>query len=294
MTVPIRWLAALLLISAAQTAPGDQTDRIRSEQREALVALYNATGGPTWVHQDGWLGPPGTECHWYGVLCGKEWKGPLAGNLSVQVLELPNNGLTGRVPPEIGGLKGLRRLILRGNPIKPPLPDSLLQRIDAGHLEIEPSSLIHDVEEVVFDFNNPSMLCSGYRARIAADGRVHLERRLCREDPKQSVNLRCELRDGKTFDFDMLGRFLIRTGFFSEPEDSTTLKGSDVGQLTVTAKRRSAASVTRAWSGSSSLSDWSLSVMLEGIVYRTRWSTPPTESACSVPVPVAPPSGVSP
>src|SRR5271166_4910985 len=164
MIIPTRWLAAVLLISAAQMAPADQTDRIRSEEREALVALYNATGGPTWVHRDGWLGPPGSECHWYGVLCGKEWKGPLVGSLSVQVLELPNNGLTGRLPPEMAALKGLRRLILRGNAINPPLPDDLLQRNDEGRLEIDPLSLIHDVEAVGFDFSNPSMLCSGYKA----------------------------------------------------------------------------------------------------------------------------------
>ncbi len=292
MTVPIRWLAAVLLIPTVQTAPADQTDRITSEEREALVALYNATGGATWLHRDGWLGPPGSECHWYGVLCGKEWEGPLAGNLSVQVLELPNNGLAGRVPPEIAALKGLRRLILRGDSIKPPLPDGLLQRTDDGQLEIDPLSLIHDVEEVAFDFSNPSLLCSGYKARITADGRVHLERRLCREDGKQTPKLECEVRNGKTFDFDMLGRFLVRSGFFSDARHSMTFTGSDMGQLTVTANRRSAASVSHTWTGPTSLSDWSLAVILDGIVARTDWSTPLTRTACSPPVPSV--SGVSP
>jgi hypothetical protein len=292
MTVPNRWLVAVLLISAAQTASAAQADRIRPEEREALVALYNATGGPTWVHRDGWLGPPGSECHWYGVLCGKEWKGPLAGSLSVQVLELPNNGLTGSVPSEMAALEGLRRLILRGNSINPPLPDGLLRRADEGRLEIDPLSLIHDVEEVDFDFNNPSMLCSSYKARVTADGHIHVERRLCREDGKRAPNLECEVQSGKTFDFDMLGRFLVRNGFFSEPQESRTLTGSDMGQLTVTAKRHSAASVTRTSSGPPALSDWSLSVTLEGVIQRTHWNTPPTKSACSMPA--VPASGISP
>ena len=41
-------------------------------EREALIALYNATDGDNWTCNDGWLGAPGTECSWYGVTCDTE------------------------------------------------------------------------------------------------------------------------------------------------------------------------------------------------------------------------------
>jgi hypothetical protein len=225
------------------------------------------------------------------VGCGRAVSGPTAGKRTIQDLDLPDNGLTGQVPP-LDALEGLKRLTLRGNNIKAPLPDGLLQRFDEGRLKIDPLSLIQDVDEVVFDFSNPSMLCSGYKARITSDGSVHLERRLCRQSDKQAPEPYCEQRDGRTYEFDMLGRFLIRSRFFSEPEDSVTFGGSDIGQLTLTAKRRPATPVSHTWTGPTSLRNWSLAVMLEGIVARTDWSTPPTRTACSPPVPAV--SGVSP
>jgi hypothetical protein len=175
----------------------------------------------------------------------------------------------------------LKRLTLGGNKIKPPLPDGLLQRFDEGSLKIDPLSLIHDVNEVAFDFSNPSMLCSGYKAKITSDGNVHMQRKLCREDGKKGSESYCEYRDGRTYDFDMLGRFLVRNGFFSGPEKSLAFGGSDMGQLTVTAKRRTTGPVTRTWIGPSSLRDWSLDLVLEGIIAKTEWSVPSTEKACS-------------
>jgi hypothetical protein len=291
MTMTTRWLATVTVMMMTQIAAPAQDDRIGSEEREALVALYNATGGAGWVNHEGWLGPPGSECHWYGVLCGLEWKGVRAGRRTVQVLELPNNGLAGSVPSDLSALTGLRRLVLRDNAVNGPVPERLLQRFDEGDLEIDPLSLIHNVDEIVFDLGNPSMFCSGYKVKITANGSVHLERRLCRNGNKPP-QVYCEHRDGKTYDFDMLGRFLIRSGFFSEAAGSSTFRGSDMGQVNLTAKRGSAAPVSRTWIGPTSIANWSLALMLEGIVARTDWSAPPTNGACSGPI--SPPSGVSP
>ena len=36
-------------------------------ERDALVALYDATGGSGWHHNGGWL--DGDPCSWYGVTC---------------------------------------------------------------------------------------------------------------------------------------------------------------------------------------------------------------------------------
>lgn len=72
---------------------------------EALVALYNATGGTNWNDKTGWLQTT-TPCTWYGVTCEAE---------RVTRLSLTSNNLSGALPPEIGNLTALRRLYLWDN-----------------------------------------------------------------------------------------------------------------------------------------------------------------------------------
>lgn len=72
----------------------------------ALVTLYNSTNGPAWVVKSGWLAT-NTPCTWVGVTC--------TGN-HVTMLLLPDNGLNGSLPPELGALIYLRVLDLAENP----------------------------------------------------------------------------------------------------------------------------------------------------------------------------------
>ena len=74
--------------------------------REALAALYEATGGPGWTNRRNWL----TEApvrQWYGVLA--------AGVGRVSGLLLDDNRLSGSLPPEVSRLEGLRQLVLSDN-----------------------------------------------------------------------------------------------------------------------------------------------------------------------------------
>ena len=74
--------------------------------RDALVALYNATGGTGWTNRANWLsGEPIGD--WYGVTT------DAAGR--VTSLNLRSNNLTGSLPTEIGNLTALRFLYLYGN-----------------------------------------------------------------------------------------------------------------------------------------------------------------------------------
>ena len=77
--------------------------------REALVALYNATDGENWNESDNWLSdaPLG------------EWKGVLTDDRRVVVLYLGDNGLTGEIPPELGSLSNLTALYLDTNAFCP-------------------------------------------------------------------------------------------------------------------------------------------------------------------------------
>ena len=84
--------------------------------RDVLVTLYDATGGPDWTKSDNWL----TEAEldeWYGVETDSSGR--------VTALQLRNNGLTGPIPPELGHLSALRDLILTNNDLRGPIPPEL-------------------------------------------------------------------------------------------------------------------------------------------------------------------------
>jgi|GEM_PF-3837564 len=101
------WLAAALAMGAVPPA-----------ERAALVALYEATNGPDWIHQDGWLGPPGTECDWHGVTCDKS-------QTHVTIIRLTSNQLRGPLPDEIGQLTFLETLDLQINELAGTLPRNM-------------------------------------------------------------------------------------------------------------------------------------------------------------------------
>ena len=96
--------------------------------REALVALYNATGGPRWTNRGGWLsGEPLDE--WYGVTTNDDGR--------VVRIDLGRNELNGQLPDVVGNLTELTSLVLWGNDLSGPTPNSLsqlahLQWLDVG------------------------------------------------------------------------------------------------------------------------------------------------------------------
>ena len=84
--------------------------------REALVALYEATDGPNWTNSENWL-TDSPLAEWHGVWVDREGR--------VTRLELGGNGLAGRLPPEIGGLAKLDALKLSDNRLTGPIPAEL-------------------------------------------------------------------------------------------------------------------------------------------------------------------------
>lgn len=88
---------------------------------DALMALYNATDGPNWTNNTGWVdGAAGTDCdvcNWYGVDCYT--------NGRVSELTLASNKLNGLIPSEIGDLTTLNILNLGGNQLSGTIPTEI-------------------------------------------------------------------------------------------------------------------------------------------------------------------------
>ena len=87
-----------------------------SPDRPALVALYNATGGANWRDRSNWLTATDIGT-WHGV------ETDAAGH--VTELSLPTNNLTGAIPPQLGDLSRLRRLLLYRNELSGTIPPEL-------------------------------------------------------------------------------------------------------------------------------------------------------------------------
>ena len=90
---------------------------VATGDRDALVALYDATNGPTWIDATNWNTTAPLD-HWHGVTTDD--------NGRVITLILTDNGLNGSIPPSIESLTSLRTLNLSGNAsLGGPIPESL-------------------------------------------------------------------------------------------------------------------------------------------------------------------------
>lgn len=147
-------IAILMFIICAGPAFG----AVPAAERNALLDLYNTTGGASWTNSSGWLGPAGTECSWYGVTCdagesaviqidlhSNNLSGPVPaaiGDLAgLQQLNLDNNQLAGAIPPEIGGLSQLRHLSLMGNTLSGAIPPEIGNLVNLSSLYLSGNNL---------------------------------------------------------------------------------------------------------------------------------------------------------
>ena len=85
--------------------------------REALVALYNATDGENWDESNSWLSDAPLGLGWKGVTTNNDGR--------VTKLILRYNGLSGEIPAELGNLSNLIELTLSGNDLSGEIPPEL-------------------------------------------------------------------------------------------------------------------------------------------------------------------------
>eukprot|EP00659_Diplonema_papillatum_P011950 gene11950-18437_t len=101
---------------------------------DALMALYDASGGENWYHSHGW-GTATDPCLWYGIKCND------AGE--VVTISLARNNLVGHMPENFtrGAFEATTVLCLERNQLYGPIPQSIghwssLAYLDLGYNQI--------------------------------------------------------------------------------------------------------------------------------------------------------------
>ena len=85
------------------------------DERDALVALYNATNGPDWTETYLWLNDEVSLGGWHGIDTGVNAR-------RVTEIRLYDNNLSGVIPPELGDLAMLGSLNLGANSLEGEIP----------------------------------------------------------------------------------------------------------------------------------------------------------------------------
>jgi len=98
----------MLLLLLFVVLPNAISAAIPATEREALIDLYRINKGEGWTNNQGWMGPEGTECSWYGVTC--DDKGS-----TVVGIKLPGNGLRCYLGSKFGQLQNLEEIDFSGN-----------------------------------------------------------------------------------------------------------------------------------------------------------------------------------
>ena len=103
-------------LRAVQSHDGTGLECGPPSERDILSAVYDATSGHEWTRSDNWLTDAPLR-DWYGVAADGEGR--------VTVLELGDNGLKGIIPPELGDLSRLERLVLHNNDLTGGIPPEI-------------------------------------------------------------------------------------------------------------------------------------------------------------------------
>lgn len=166
-------LSAMVREAAAQVAPSE---------RQALIDLYNATGGASWTTRTNWrnagdtdFNDPGTECTWFRVTCDAgqttvqgltPYYDNLVGTIPASLKKLTNlldlnlsrNHLAGAIPSELGNLSKLQNLNLWSNQLTGPIPSTLGNLTNLTSLALSSNQLTGSIPEELANLTNLAQL----------------------------------------------------------------------------------------------------------------------------------------
>ena len=119
-----------------QMATSSLTSEAANSDSVALVALYNATNGPSWRNKTNWLSNQPLD----------EWEGVSTENVGhVYELRLERNRLSGEIPAELGNLANLRYLVLNQNRLSGEIPSELGHLANLRYLELDQNRLSGEI-----------------------------------------------------------------------------------------------------------------------------------------------------
>ena len=148
-----------------------------SPDRAALVALYDATEGASWITRTNWLSdrPLG---EWFGVTTDSDgrvaalnlWENQLTGPIPAALanltnlshLDLEDNQLTGPIPVELGNLTNLSWLALWANQLTGPIPAELGDLTNLVYLGLGGNQLTGPIPAELGNLTNLSDLYLGF------------------------------------------------------------------------------------------------------------------------------------
>lgn len=153
MTIRKLLLPFVLLFSGLTTR-----GQVLQQDSLALVALYNATGGPNWTDDTNWLQPGKNVSTWFGI-----------GLLDNRVTDitLGENNLTGHIPQEIGTLFQLNFLDLASNHLSGTIPSSINNIDKLIYLFLSDNDYTGQIPAFLFQVPPPSE--GGYKRVVYLD-----------------------------------------------------------------------------------------------------------------------------
>ena len=113
-------------------------------QREALIAFYNACGGPDWTKSTNWLSDREISS-WEGVTVTDGW---------VTHLFLRENNLSGELPEELADLSNLERLFLGNNQLSGEIPVELADLTNLEWLYLWRNQLSGEIPSALGNLSN--------------------------------------------------------------------------------------------------------------------------------------------
>ncbi|XVE75674.1 hypothetical protein DITRI_Ditri12bG0111700 [Diplodiscus trichospermus] len=111
----------------------------------SLLALKAAIESDPTRSLDKWSESDSTPCHWPGIACTRN---------RVTSIFLPNKGLTGYIPSELGLLDSLTRLSLSQNNFSKPIPSRLFNATNLSYIDLSTNSLSGSVPPEINSLKN--------------------------------------------------------------------------------------------------------------------------------------------
>ncbi|WP_064966589.1 leucine-rich repeat domain-containing protein [Tenacibaculum ovolyticum] len=126
------------------------SQEISTNDKDALLALYNATDGVNWTNK--WDLNEDPE-NWYGVKTSVVF-GASGAERHIDEINLSDNNLIGILPANLGNLKSLNTLNLSNNALSGTIPGGLGNAKDLNYLYLQNNELSGDIPTDLFTLND--------------------------------------------------------------------------------------------------------------------------------------------